>query len=242
MLKKVLYPIIFLCVPVAILITAAMRREPTYQREPATVWVGRLRTSSKADRDTALKALQHMGEGSLPALREMLNGSSGTESMRAAWAMGRLGPASKNAVPDLLQAMRERGNTGLQIEAMNSLSHVGLTNEDIVPEVMSQLTNSVLCGYAATLLNSMERERQIENLPPFPEAGYIYGMACLKSQSRGVRINGAIHLAKIAQKDERAKAALQSLLNDEDIAIRVQTANLMTNSDALPDFKMVSDN
>jgi hypothetical protein len=71
-----------------------------------------------------------MGEGSLPALREMLNGSSGTESMRAAWAMGRLGPASKNAVPDLLQVMRERGNTGLQIEALNSLSHVGILPAD----------------------------------------------------------------------------------------------------------------
>ena len=80
MLKKILYPVIFVCVPAAILIVAAMHREPTYQGKPASVWVKRIRT----DRDTALKALQQMGDGSLPALREMLNGKSRTESTRAA--------------------------------------------------------------------------------------------------------------------------------------------------------------
>jgi len=63
----------------------------------------------------------------------------------------------------------------------------------------------------------------------------------VKSPRPCVRLNGAIQLASVAQKDDRAKAALQSLLNDGDIAVRTQTARLMTNPNALPNFKMVSD-
>jgi len=208
-----------------------------YQGEPATIWAERIRT----DRDAALNALQHLGKGALPALREMLKGPSRTESCRAAWALGRLGPAATNAVPDLIQVLGDGGNIGLQSEAMLSLSRIGITNKDIVPELMAQLTNFYVCGFAATLLNSIERERKKENLPPFPEEGYDYGMACLKSPTPFIRLNGAIQLASVAQRDDRAKIALQTLLNDGDIAVRVQTARLMTNPGALPNFKMVSD-
>jgi HEAT repeat protein len=237
MIRKILHAVAFLCVPVAILITAAIRRDPMYQGEPATVWAEKIRT----DRDTALNALQHLGKGALPALREMLNGPSRTESCRAAWAMGRLEPfVARETVPDLIQTLGT-GNIVLQSEVMNSLSRIGITNEDIVPGLMAQLTDNYICAFAATLLNSIERDRKAENLPPLPEAGYDYGMACLKSPTPFIRINGAIQLASVAQKDERAKAALESLLNDKDMVVRVQTARLMTNPDALPNFKMVSD-
>jgi hypothetical protein len=56
-----------------------------------------------------------------------------------------------------------------------------------------------------------------------------------------MRLNGAIQLASVAQKDDRAKAGLQSLLKDENGWVREEVAKLMTNPAALPNFKLVSE-
>jgi len=238
MKKKILNVVIFLCVPAAILITAAVHREPMYQGKPAALWVLEIRT----DRDKALNALQHMGKGALPALREMLQSNSPTEKCRAAWAMGRLGPdAAREAVPDLLLLLDD-GNVVLQSEAMHSLSRIGITNQDIVPKLQAQLTGSN-DAFAAELLISIERARKAKNLPPISGDEFDYDMAFLKAPTLSVRFNGALKLAVLAQKDERAKAALKSLLNDEDIAVRAETARIMANINptAMPNYKMVSE-
>ena len=124
---------------------------------------------------------------------------------------------------------------------MMALTRIGVTNEDLTPKLMVKLTNKETGAYAATLLNAMEQERKKENLPPLPEAGYDYGMACLKSQTPSMRLNGAIQLASVAQKDDRAKTVLESLLKDENGWVRQETAQLMTNPAALPNFKLVSE-
>src|SRR6185437_2650164 len=148
MIKKVLQVVIFLFVPTAVLITAVKHKDPIYQGEPAAIWAEKIRT----DPEAALDAFRHMGKSSLPALREMLRGKSITESCRAAWAMGRLEPSvGREAVPDLIQTLGTR-NIVLRSEAMYSLSLIGITNEEIVPELMSQLTDNYICAFAATLL------------------------------------------------------------------------------------------
>jgi len=237
MTKKILRTIIFFCVPVAILITTMIHRDPKYQGKPAAIWVEEIRT----DQDAALNALQHMGKGALPALREMLNFPAPTERCRAAWVMGRLDPAVANAaVPDLISVLDD-GNVVLQSEAMHSLSRIGITNVDLVPKLMAKLTNDTTGAFAAELLNSIQKKRKSENLPSFQGDGYDYGMACLASPRSCLRLNGAIQLASVAQQDERAKIALQSLLKDKDVAVRAETMRLMTNPDALSNFKLVSE-
>jgi len=237
MKKVILNAIIFLCVPVAILITAAIRRDPTYQGKPAAIWVEEIRT----DQDAALNALRHIGKGSLPALREALKTASPTERCRTAWVMGRLdSTAAHEAVPDLIQ-MLDDDSPGVQCEAMMALTRIGITNADLSPKLMAKLPNGDTGAFAATLLNSIEQERKAANLPPLPEAGYDYGAACLKSPTPAMRLNGAIQLASVAQKDDRAKSALQSLLKDQNGWVRQETAHLMTNPAALPNFKLVSE-
>jgi len=236
MKKKILNAIIFCCVPLAILITAVIRREPTYHGKSTTVWVEELRTNQ----DVALNALQHLGTGALPPLEDGLKSSAVTERCRAALALGKLGATANDAVPNLIQALDD-DSPSVQCEAMMALTRIGVTNEDLAPKLMTKLTNKDTGAYAATLLNSIERERATENLPPLPEAGYDYGMACLNSPTPAMRLNGAIQLASIAQKDERAKNALQSLSNDKNGWVRQEAAQLMTNPAALPNFKLVSE-
>jgi HEAT repeat protein len=236
MKKSVLNAIIFLCVPVAILITAVVRREPVYHGKSTTVWVGEMITNQ----DAALDALQHLGKGALPTLEDGLKSSAVTERCRAALALGKLGVAAKDAVPDLIQMLDDE-NTSVQCEAMMALTRIGVTNEDLMPKLMAKLTNKDTSAYAATLLSSIEQERKEYNLPPLPEAGYDYGMACLKSPMPAMRLNGAIQLASVARKDDRAKNALELLLKDENGWVRQETAQLMTNPAALPNFKLVSE-
>jgi HEAT repeat protein len=236
MTKRILNAIIFWCVPAAMLITAGIRREPTYQGKSTTIWVEEMRTNQ----DSALNALQHMGTGVLPAFKDKLKSSEPTERCRAAFALGKLGSAAKDAVPDLIQTSDD-DSPNVQCEAMIALARIGVTDEELVPKLMAKLTNKDTGAFAATLLNSMERKRKADNLPPLSEAGYEYGMACLNSQTPSIRLNGAIQLASVAQKDQRAKAALQSLLNDNNGWVREEASTLITNSLALPNFRLVSD-
>lgn len=236
MKKKIFNAVIFLCVPAAILVTAFIHRERLYHGKPATVWVDELQTNQ----DTALKALQHMDKDALPALIDRLKSPSLTESSRAASALGKLGTMSDSAVPDLIKALDDK-RPEVQCEAMLALSRLKITNQDVVPKLMAKLTDKKTGNYAATLLNSIERERAAKNLAPFPHNGYDYGVVCLKSSTPSMRLNGAIQLAKIAQKDQQAKVALQSLLHDENGWVRQETAQLMTNPAALANFKLVSE-
>ena len=236
MTRKILNAIIFLCVPVAILITTVVHRDPTYEGKPAAVWVKEIRT----DPDAAMNALQHMGKRALPALRDMLTTASVTERCRAARAMGRLDPVvARAAIPDLKQALGD--GPAVRSEAILALMHIGVTDADLAPRLIGELTNDWTGAVAATLLNSIETNRAAMGLPPLPEAGYTYGMACLKSPSPGVRINGAYQLASVAQKDPRAKAALESLLHDYHPWVRNEAARVMANPTAPMDFRMVAE-
>ena len=230
----ILKAVIFLCVPAGILTTAILKREPMYQGKPAGIWVDELRLN----RDSAMNALHHLGKAAVPALRAGLNSRAPTDKCRAAWALGNLGPVAGEAVPDLIQTLDD-GNPGVENEAMEALSRIGLTDETIVPKLLAKLTGGLTDPFAATLLNAIEQARQREILPPVSGDAFAYDMAFLKSGTPVVRLNGAIKLAVLARKDDRAKAALQTLLEDENQSVRVEAAHLMTNPAALPNFRMV---
>jgi hypothetical protein len=234
--QKILNAVIFLCVPVAIFVTAIIHRERLYHGKAATMWFEEMQTNQ----DVALNAMKQMGDGAVPALTDELKSSSLTERCRAALALGKLGPVAASAIPDLIQTLDDK-QPEVQCEAMLALSRLNITNQDLIPKLISKLTDKRTGNYAATLLNSIERERAVENLSPFSNDGCDYGSACLKSSIPSMRLNGAIQLAKIAQKDQRAKTALQSLLHDENGWVRQETAQLMTNPTALANFKLVSE-
>ena len=234
MTRRIFKAVIFLCVPAAIFVTVVVRRDPMYHGKPATVWTKKIRTNP----DVALNALRHMGKGALPALRDMLKTAVVTERCKAAWAMGRLDPAVARAtVPDLIQALDD--GPAVREEAMLALTRIGITDADLAPRLIGELTNNWTGSSAATLLNSIEQNRAAQGLPPLPEAGYPYGMACLGSPRPAIRLNGAFQLVRVAQTDQRAKAALETLLHDENGWVRQEVAKLMTNPNAPPDFKLV---
>src|SRR5665213_3498152 len=86
MKKRILNAIIFLCVPAVIFFTVVIRREPTYGGKSATMWFQELRLNQ----DAALNALQHIGAGALPALKDGLKSSALTDRCMAALALGKL--------------------------------------------------------------------------------------------------------------------------------------------------------
>jgi hypothetical protein len=234
--NRILYTILFLCLPVTILAIVAVHWQDSYRGKLASTWVEELRHNESA----AMAALQNIGPRAVPPLRNALTSRAPTERCRAASALGKLGMAAKDAIPDLIRALDDPSSS-VQCEAMLALSRLNITNQDITPKLISQLANQKTGAYAATLLNSIARQRKAEHLPAFPEDGHDYGMACLKSPIPSVRLNGAIKLASVAQEDPDAKKALESLSHDENGWVRQEVSRLITNSGALAGFRLVSE-
>jgi HEAT repeats len=234
--KKIWCAVAYAAFPIAIFTAALINREPRYHGKTALKWIDELRLNP----DASLDALRHMGPAAVPALKNGLKSLSATHRCRSAWVLGRFGPEAKDAVPELIRALDDR-RPGVQQEAMASLSHIGITNEDIVRQLQSKLTVKIIDGFAATLLDSIERERKANNLIPVPGDQFDYDMAFLKSPTRSVRTYGVIKLAALARQDERAKTALQALSSDRDLVIRLQAEKLMKNATAITQSRLIAD-
>jgi hypothetical protein len=229
---RILIAIIFLCLPVTILVIAVVH----HKQASAVVWFDAMRT----DQDAALVGLQHLGVYALPTLRDRLRSPAPTERCRAALALGKLGPVANDTVSDLIQVMDD-DNPSVRCEVMLALSRLKITNQEVASKLMSKIPDAKEGAYAATLLNSIIKERKSESLLPIPCEGYEYGSACLTSAIPAMRLNGAIHLAAVSATNQMAAVALQGLLHDENGWVRQEVSVLVTNSNALGDFKLLSE-
>lgn len=194
----------------------------------------------QTNRETALAALQKIGSDVVPALVNQLKSSSVTESCRAALTLGKMGTSAKSAIPDLIHAL-DNNRSEVQCQVMMALLRLNVTNQDLEPKLISKLNDKRTANYAAALLNAIERERLKMGLETFSDEGFSYGIACLKSPTPSVRLNGAIQLAKIAHKDERAQTAMHSLLSDENAWVKQEVARLIADPTALTKVVLVSE-
>ncbi len=139
--------------------------EPVHQGKTVNEWTQDLKITPLGQTNAALDALLEIGPQSIPALRKILNAQDGPmqkgytklwdelpENLRskleapvpqnlrhayAAWALGEIGPAAKDAVPDLLRALASPDPV-VRTDIVKSLRKI----DQRTPEVISALIKS----------------------------------------------------------------------------------------------------
>jgi HEAT repeat protein len=228
-MKNVLYAVLFLSFPVAILITAVIRHEPSYQGKSASVWfeqIGKLDTNAPE-----LNGLRHLAKTAVPVLQRALYSPNRSQKLRAAWALAHLDDDSAtNAVPDLIRVLDDRD---IQIYVMQALTSIGTTREDLIQILITQVedTNIGASSYAAKLLDVVTQKRKAAKLPPIPSDEVEYASIFLKSSTPAVRLIGSQKLAGLLPGNENALRMLKLSLNDTNGWVREQTALLLKKQD-----------
>ncbi|MGH7411264.1 MAG: HEAT repeat domain-containing protein, partial [Candidatus Methylomirabilis sp.] len=82
-------------------------QEPLYEGRSFVEWLGDLRDPSSEIRLRAAQALRHFGSRAAPLLAQTVTDADPNVRWAAASALGEIGPEAKDAVPALLQALRD---------------------------------------------------------------------------------------------------------------------------------------
>ncbi len=219
--KAIVYCSLFLSMPLAIVIFAVIHRGPTFEGKRVTEWFREMKMGQPSP---ALTAFQRMGRAGMPPLQKALQSGQYSEKVKAAWALGQLGPVASNAIPDLVQCL-DTGLGGLDIFAMQSLERIAPAQVDAIPQLLAKLGDRDLgvSNTAADLLNKVERDRRARNLWTNSDE-YGYDLAFLNASSQRVRLFGLLRLMHFSHPDERVAATFQTLLTDTNDMIRGQTA------------------
>src|ERR1700690_274725 len=129
MIKKVFNAIIFLCLPVAILTIALIRKQSVYHGLAPDTWFQEVEPQKTSP---ATEALIKLGQSSIPTLQAALEDSQNYPKIKACWVLQQMGPAGSNAVPRLVSLLGDK-NAVMRIYAMQTLTAVGTTKIDLVP-------------------------------------------------------------------------------------------------------------
>lgn len=234
--------------PVAIVIMAIIHRPPTFEGKLIADWFedikieqpspastdlstdGNAATSSSASPENlSLAAFQRMGSAAVPVLQKELKSDNVSHRLKAAWALGHMGPVASNAIPDLILSLDDPVNN-LPVFAIQALETIAPEQVDAVPKLLSKLSdpNLGVSNCAADLLKKIEQARKAGNLPAYGDE-YEYDMAFFHASSQRVRIIGLQRLLRLSPKDERVAATFKSLLNDSNDLIREQSALFLSN-------------
>jgi HEAT repeat protein len=222
--------VLFLCVPVALVTAILLRRTPTHHGKSADMWFSQMRGDTNSE---ALNALRKMGKPAVEMLRAELKHPGRYHHFRAAWTLWHIGPAAREAVPDSIQAVDDP-DFSVRVFATLALTEIGTTSEELARKMMPRLTgpNLRMSSEVADLLDSIDKERRTQNLPPIVRDEYEYDMTFLQSPVPAVRLRGGRKLAKLPPGDERATAALKLLANDTNGWVRQETVALLARRSA----------
>lgn len=140
-------------------------REPEHQGKTAKEWTKDLKVTQLGETNAALNALLEIGPQSIPTLRRMLTEGDGPldrgltkfrdklpENLRklieaptpqntrhayAAWALGQIGPAARDAVPDLVHAL-DSPDAGVRLYAVNSLKSIDVRTPEVIAALIKR--------------------------------------------------------------------------------------------------------
>jgi HEAT repeat protein len=212
--------ILFFALPAAIVVVAIIRGNSLHQRIQAERWFRELRIVRTKEPSPPLEALRKMGPAALPTLQEALKASLPSTRLRAAWALGKLGPMASNAVPDLVQGLDD-DKVDVRLGSMEALTWIGTARSDLVPKMLAKLDKWTECYHAADLLDEIEQQRKAMNLPPAYSDAYEYAMAFANGATPAVQLRA---VPKLPLNDERSLAVFKAFLNHTNGWVRQQTA------------------
>lgn len=225
MKNKILLGALFFVFPVLLLILVVSKRETT----SVSIWFEQIQTLGETNvNGPQINALRSMGISAVPVVQNALKSSKRYDRAKAAWVLAQLGPVASNTVPDLIQALDD-ADPSTQNYAIAALAAIGTTSEEAVPKLVAKLStpNPAISYFAADLLDKIEYERQVKNLPPVSGDEYELAMSFVRAALPTVRVKGVNRLAKLAPKDERAAATLKSLAKDPNGSVRQTAAALL---------------
>ena len=182
--------------PIGIVMTALVRKEPNYQGKTAREWFFDIRnfggTNQAVQVSHDVDALRHMVDNAVPMLQAALKDASGFQREKAAWVLGELGPVASNAVPDLIMAVGDK-DIAVQNYSINALKAIGTTTETVVPQLIAKVDgdNPGTGFFAAELLDKIEQNRKGRILPPISGDGYEYAMHFARASLPSIRVSRA---------------------------------------------------
>ncbi len=144
--------------PLAIVVWVLLHRAPAFEGKEVREWFREMQTGQASP---ALTAFQKMGSAAVPPLQQALRTGVYSEQVKAAWALGQLGPVASNAIPELLHCL-DGDLPSIKVFAIQSLETIAPAQVDAVQKLVTMLadTNPGVSNCAADLLNKVERERK----------------------------------------------------------------------------------
>lgn len=193
---------------------------PVPPRADVSDLLRRLKSDDPAVRDGARDGLVKAGASSVPGLVELFEGKDAVLRARAASVLEKLGPAARNAVPDLLKGLQKnpQATTTVNLLAIRVLGRIGPPAQEAVPTLVKGLQAGPAINpvrvHAAMALGGIGPKAR-EAVPALIEA--------LKepvTQSGPLRLHAATALGQIGPAAKEATDALEKAAGDSEPAIR----------------------
>ena len=171
----------------------------------------------------SLTSFQSMGGAAVSVLRAELKSDDVSRKLKAAWALGSVGPAASNAIPDLISCLDDPVNN-LPVFAMQALGTIVPEQVTAIPQLLLKLSdpNQAVSNAAEVLLGKIEQARKACDLPTYSDE-FGYDTAFLQASSQRVRLIGLQRLMRISPSDGRVEATFKSLASDSNNLIREQS-------------------
>ncbi len=187
-------------------------QEARYQGRSLSQWQADLADLDSKVRREAVKAIAHFGSQAVPTLTKTLKDPSWEVRTTTVDALRNMGPAARDAAPDLVKALSSRSDdpSYLWLWTVSALAAIGPAAMPALIEGLSDFRSDVRNGVIKAMVEIGIPPR--EAIQPLIEA--------LEDSNRIVRANAAFALGKIGPPAKQAIPTLTKLLTDPDADVR----------------------